>query len=252
MDELIKTTRAAQFNLAYDPNHPEPTSGNAPLPKAYGFVTTNTYDANGQLVATATEDRGKTTGCSYTVDQRIRYDILGNRVAEGHEVNDDVFTTTTYYYDAAGRQVLTVHPEGNADFTNTTHWAAPPNHPRIDESANTALSRSAVQNCQCADAFNRSHRAPSTNFNYYDAKGHLSRSGDGITTHTYAYDDFGRKIAEWTLNDPLWRKTSWKYDAFGQLLAMKVEGRTSTDSGATTNTLEVPITFMTRAVARFR
>ena len=117
-NELVQITRAAggRPQLRFDPFRGPTCADLRPSPTAYKLVTRNEYDANGQLIHTYTEDRGQTDGCGNEIEQRATYDILGRKTAEAQEVAEDVWTTTSYYYDALGRQVLTVYPRGQRRF----------------------------------------------------------------------------------------------------------------------------------------
>ena len=83
-NEPIETKRAAAIIRNYDTNHPEPASAqnSAPPLVAYGLVTRNEYDANGQLIHVSTEDRGEMAGCGPYVEQTFFFDAPGHKRSE--------------------------------------------------------------------------------------------------------------------------------------------------------------------------
>jgi YD repeat-containing protein len=75
------------------------------------------YDAAGQLVleraptgAGSLVDWGYGGGSSATVDTQLSYDALGNLISRTEAANTGIARTTSYDYDALGRQIRTVFP----------------------------------------------------------------------------------------------------------------------------------------------
>ena len=236
-DQLTCETQAAGVNPDHNTQCPDPVDPDAPVLKAFAFKTKYTYDANGQLTNVEREDRGETAGCGPYVEQKTTYDILGNRTCSQSEISNDNFAETHFYYDSAGRQVLTVHPQGNADYTEYDSMG------RVCKVIRglTSLGDLAGNIVNAPTLSSTLTGTPSTTEYLYKA---TEGSGKGKVEYViqpnggrihYTYDDFGRKKIE-TLEDnpdttgvdegdPLEKTTEWFYDDLGRTSEVVVTGK---------------------------
>ena len=211
------------------------------ITKANGAVTINTYDDNGNLLASNNQSIGAITTFTYepTFNQvtsitdpngnttTINYDATGNPV----EIVDAQSNTTTQTFNSQGQLTGGTDALGNTTtFTFDTNGNL---KTTIDPLGNvTALITDAAGNVITAtdangkvtqflyDTLNRLTRVADANgdiTNYtYDANGNLTQvtdANDNVTT--FAYDSMDRLI---TNTDPLGNADTFAYDGNGNLI----------------------------------
>jgi RHS repeat-associated protein len=230
-DELIETRRAAHIDYQYNTQTPEPEGDHVPPLVPYNFIAKNSYDANGRLIHTELEDRGETTNCGPYVEAYIKYDLQGRRIEEGREYAKDQFEITKTYYDANGRIVLTVQPNGVSTYNeyNLLGQLAFTLTGLVNPNADAQLpaaSRAKILYSGSLPTSTLASAAKTISYAYND-KGQLaSRTENGLAT-LYEYDDQGRKSAELIQDDPLGYRIELGYDIYGKLTDIKMKGRST-------------------------
>jgi YD repeat-containing protein len=221
-------------------------------PSAYDRVTTNTYNADGELVG-STVDQGSG---KLNLITSYAYDPDGRLAA----VTDAEGDTTRYAYDALGRQAYVIDPMGDVTYTQydndgrvtqTTAYATPislTNLPLVNTaSAVAALVTASPGNdhvtTNAYDAFGRltstvvdpgsGHLALTTSY-AYDQKGNLlSKSLTGaddanVYLTRYVYDAFGREAYAIDANGAV---TAFTYDNDGNVISQTAYGTLYAASG---------------------
>ena len=190
------------------------------------------------MVATKVEDRGETLGCGPWIETATTYDIFGNRLSESREIDAETSATTRFYYDRDGRTVLTVHLEGNADYTD---YDSVGRQVRTYTGLTTLDSLPTAMRAKIVNAPTLSCSltgSPSISITNYDIRNRVEYieqviNGTTTTMKTFAYDAYNRKIRE---TDPLGNYTTWVYDSNNRLTDLKQYGyidKAAQDAGTT-------------------
>ncbi len=194
-----------------------------------GAVTTTTYDAAGQVIAStdplnhttqyAYDDAGRRTTITDALNHvtSFFYDAAGNQTS----VKDANNQTTQYQYDNANRRTKVIYPDNN--FETTAYDALGRVSLRTD--ANGKTTQFGYDNLgrltTVTDALNQV-----TSYGYDEVGNRITQTDANNHTTNYQYDQRGRRTGR-TL--PLGQSESYTYDANGNL-ATKTDfnGKTTT------------------------
>ncbi len=220
---------------------------------ALGVTTTNTYDAQGNLLSTSTPLVGASSAATtaYTYGDvshpgditamadatgrtsRYTYDANGDRISTTDPLGD--LTTSTY--DAVGRLLTQVSPNGHVSGANPANYTTTSTYDAFGDVLTTTdpLGKTTTKQydgdrnlTQTTDAdghtttstydldneLTQVTRADGSILKYtYDADGNQTGQTDGQGhTTSYAYDALNRQVS---VTDPLNRTTSYAYDNVG-------------------------------------
>jgi len=176
----VGTPQAATTSYTYDPA----TFGIASVTDPDGHVTTNTYDARGNLLST-TDPLGRTTSYTY------------NSFGEVLTTTDPLGVTTTNTYDAHGNLLSSSTPVGSQTAT-TTYTYGDASHP--------------------GDVTKLTNPDGHTWTYAYGKSGNRTLVTDPLGHKTsYTYNVIGERTSATT---PLGHKTAYTYDAFGDLTSI--------------------------------
>ncbi|BCY11084.1 LamG-like jellyroll fold domain-containing protein [Actinoplanes sp. L3-i22] len=197
----------------------DPTITNRVTSATHTAVTTNVYDADGNMTSQTISD---STGGDVARTQTVTFNSLGQKQSQ----TDALTKTTSFTYNPYGQvtsetdsdggvTTFDVDAEGNV-LSETMHgWTGDPNHPtaatdlpivsNIYDPAGRLISRT--------DAVGRT-----TAYTYTDngltATVTISQGSDAYLQEKNEYDDDGNLITQWTNNGVT--KTQFKYDNAGR------------------------------------
>jgi YD repeat-containing protein len=173
LGELVEVHRAAATADASGPDGTPATGRGETGLTPFAYLLDYAYDADGNLVSAAREDRGATRGLGASISTLFSYDILGDLVQSSRQATPASSLTTQLRYDANQNPIRITEPDGNS-------------HNRAYDERDLLLTSTRGTDGPLGGA-------PSARHYDYDGDGDLTRLTDGRGGLTdYLYDGHDR------------------------------------------------------------